>query len=433
MGGAVEFNREKCIACKACVASCGQIDIKFLEIREEGEKKHVDYTCNPGIDCIYCGQCTFLCPVDAIYEHKKIDAVEEAIKDPDKITIVQMAPSTRASIGECFDQPPGTNVEGKMYTALHQLGFDHVFDINMGADITTYTEAMELAERIKEGGLLPMFTSCCPAWVKFVEFYYPEMIPHLTSARSPHMHSGGAYKTWWAEKEGVDPKKLCVISIVPCTSKKYEATLEKFNINGIPPVDLVLTVREAAELLKRHNVDLMSLEEGTVDHFGEYSGAGAIYGSSGGVMESALRSAHYFLTGGELEAIKFEEVRGMEGIKKATVEVGGKTLNVAVANKTKNAAVLIEEVKKDPNAYHYIEVMACPGGCVGGGGQPSNNPLHIDARRKALYNIDDKTNVKKAHLNPVVKEFFEDYILKLPKEEGSAVVHTSFRKREKFE
>jgi iron only hydrogenase large subunit-like protein len=247
------------------------------------------------------------------------------------------------------------------------------------------------------------------------------------------MHSGGAYKTWWAEKEGIDPKKLCVISIVPCTSKKYEATLEKFNVNGLPPVDLVLTVREAAELLKRHKIDLMSLEEGTVDRFGEYSGAGAIYGSSGGVMESALRSAQYFLTGEELESIQFEDVRGMEGIKKATVEIAGKKLSVAVANRTKNAAVLIEEVKKDPDAYHYIEVMACPGGCVGGGGQPSNDPRIIDARRQALYKIDDKIKVRKAHQNPVVKEFFEDYLAKLPKEEASSIIHTHFRKREKFE
>ena len=433
MGGAVEFDREKCIGCKACVVSCDRIDIKFLELKDEGDRKHVDFTCNPGIDCIYCGQCTFLCPVDAIHEYRQIDAVEEVIKDPDKITIVQMAPSTRASIGEAFGQPPGTNVEGKMYTALRQLGFDHIFDINMGADITTYTEAMELAERIQEKGPLPMFTSCCPAWVKFVEFYYPEMIPYLTTARSPHMHSGGAYKTWWAEKQGIHPKKICVISIVPCTSKKYEATLDKFKINGLPPVDLVLTVREAAELLKRHNIDLMNLEDGKVDAFGGYSGAAAIYGSSGGVMESALRSAQYFLTGEELENIIFEDVRGMEGVKKATVEIAGKKLNVAVANKTKNAALLIKEVRRDPDAYHYIEVMACPGGCVGGGGQPSNHPKVIDERRKALYTIDDKAVVRRAHQNPVVKEFFEEYLARLPKEEASAIIHTGFRRRSKFE
>jgi iron-only hydrogenase group A len=433
MGGAVEFDREKCIACKGCVVGCNRVGIDFLELRDEGDREHVDYVCNPGIDCIYCGQCTFICPVDAIHEYRQIDAVEEVLNDPDKVTIVQMAPSTRASIGEAFDQPPGTNVEGKMYTALRQLGFDHVFDINMGADITTYTEAMELAERIKGNGALPMFTSCCPAWVKFVEFYYPEIIPYLTTARSPHMHSGGAYKTWWAEKQGIHPKKIRVISIVPCTSKKYEATLEKFRINGLPPVDLVLTVREAADLLKRHDIDLMKLEDGEADSFGQYSGAAAIYGSSGGVMESALRSAQYFLTGKELDDIVFQDVRGMEGVKKAMVEIAGKKLNVAVANQIKNASLLIKDVRRNPDAYHYIEVMACPGGCVGGGGQPSNHPKVIDERRKALYKIDDKAVVRRAHQNPVVKEFFEEYLAKLPKEEASAIIHTGFRKRGKFE
>lgn len=434
MAQSIEFDREKCIACMACVVSCNKIDINFLKIVENDGKKHVEYNCEPGVDCIYCGQCTFLCPVDAIYEQKNADEVEKVLGDNSKTVIVQMAPSVRASIGEEFGQPAGTNVQKKMYTALRKLGFDKIFDVTMGADITTYTEAMELTDRIKNGGVMPMFTSCCPSWVKYVEFYYPEIIPNLTTARSPHIHSGGAYKTWWAEKEGIDPKDIVVVSIMPCTSKKYEAKLEKLKIGDVYPVDIVLTARETADLLKKHDIDLMSLEDGEVDSCGAFTGAGIIYGAAGGVMESALRSAHYFLTGEELDKIEYKEVRDAEGIKKATVDIGGKKLNVAVVYLTKNAQPVIEEVLKGSKDYDYIEVMACPGGCVGGGGQPKpTNMKIIEERKKALYQIDDKTNIRKAHQNPVVKEFFEEYLAKLPEEKSASILHTSFRQRKKFE
>lgn len=434
MSQAIEFDREKCIACTACVMSCGKIDINFLKIKEEGDKKHVEYNCDPNVDCIYCGQCTFLCPVDAIYEQKNGDEVEALLKDKSKIKIAQMAPSVRATIGEEFGQPPGTNIQKKMSTALRQLGFDKIFDVTMGADITTWVEAMELAERIKNNGKLPMFTSCCPSWVKFVEFYYPDLTPYLTTARSPHIHSGGAYKTWWAKKEGIDPKNVSVVSLMPCTSKKYEAKLDKLKIGDIYPVDIVLTARETAALLKKHGIDPMVLEDSDVDSFGSFSGAGVIYGAAGGVMESALRSAHFFLTGEEMEKIDFHEVRDTGGLKEATVEIGDKKLNVAVIYLTKNTVSVIENVLKGSSNYHYVEVMACPGGCVGGGGQPKpTNSKIIADRKKSLYLIDDTSKIRKAHHNELVKEFFDGYLKDLPKEDVSSVLHTNFRKREKFE
>ncbi|MBU0577150.1 [FeFe] hydrogenase, group A [Patescibacteria group bacterium] len=440
MAVSVELDYDKCIGCTMCVRRCQEIGVNYLKMNEDADKKHADFVPDPDVDCIYCGQCTLKCPVDAIREQSQIEELEKALNKEgeyaDKILIAQMAPSIRSSIGEMFGQEPGTILTEQMFTALRKLGFDKIFDINMGADITTYTEALELAERIKEGGVMPMFTSCCPAWVKYAEFYHPEILPHLTTARSPHIHSGGAYKTYWADREGIDPTKIVVVSFVPCTAKKYEATLEKFNVRGLPPVDIVLTTRELGRLLKKKEINPVELEPGEVDTYGQYSGAAAIYGASGGVMESALRSAHFFLTGEELEMdrIKFEDVRGMDGIKRAEVEVGGKKLHVAVASQVNNAQVLIDEVKENKSKYDYIEVMSCPGGCVGGGGQPiPSSPKIVDERRKALYTLDDNLEVRKAHKNPVVADMFDNYLANLPDEERSAIIHTSFRKRDKGE
>jgi NADH-quinone oxidoreductase subunit G/NADP-reducing hydrogenase subunit HndD len=279
-----------------------------------------------------------------------------------------------------------------------------------------------------------MFTSCCPGWVKYAEFYHPEILPHLTTARSPHIHSGGAYKTWWAKVAGVNPKKIVVVSFMPCTSKKYEASFDKLKIDGMYPVDLVLTTRETAVLLKKNKINLPKLKPGKLDRYGNYSGAAAIYGATGGVMESALRSAHYFLTGKDLKKVEFKSVRGMQGIKKATVKMGKKTLKVAVAYMAKNAHALIEELKKNPKAYDYIEVMACPGGCIGGGGQPiPSTEAIIWERIKALYKIDDKMKIRCAHRNPIVVDFFENYIAKLPRSRQKAILHTHYSKKKKFE
>jgi NADP-reducing hydrogenase subunit HndD len=434
MGDAAEFDPRACISCNKCVEMCQKTGICFLRVEGKGAKSHLAYNKDPKIDCIYCGQCTVHCPVAAVREQNQIEEVEKALKDKDKIVIAQMAPSIRVSIGEEFGLPPGTNMEGQMYTALRMLGFDKVFDVNMGADITTQVEAMELIERIKKGGPLPMFTSCCPGWVKFVEFYHPEMIPHLTTSRSPQIHSGGAYKTWWAKKEGINPKKIVVVSFMPCTSKKYEAKFKKLRIKGMYPVDYVLTTRETAELLRRHKINLPDIKPGSVDLYGEYSGAAAIYGASGGVMESALRSAHFFLTGEELKKVEFNAVRGIEYIKEAKIKIGKKTLKVAVCAMAKNASELIRRLKKNPKLYDYIEVMSCPGGCIGGGGQPMPSTERIVQERiKALYTIDDKMKMRSAHANPVVRDFFDNYIAGISKRKASKILYTKYKRKRKFE
>ncbi len=433
MGTAAEFDPEMCIDCNKCVEMCDKIGISFLKLEGEGSKRRLTYNKDPKVDCIYCGQCTVHCPVQAVREQNQIEAVEKVLKDKNKIVIAQTAPSVRASIGEEFGLPVGSNLTGQLFTAYRKLGFDKVFDVNMGADITTWVEAEELAERLKTGKNLPMFTSCCPGWVKYAEFYHPEILKNLTTARSPQIHSGGAYKTWWAEKEGIDPKKIVVVSLMPCTSKKYEAHNDKFNINGNRPVDYVLTTRELGILLKKHKINLPKLKPSKVDPAGQYSGAGAIYGASGGVMESALRTAYHLVTGKKLQKIEFKKVRGMDKVKKAEIKMGKKTLKVAVAATAKHAKVIIDEVKKNPKAYDYVEVMACPGGCIGGGGQPIPSTERIIEERIArLYKIDKKMKIRKAHDNPVVQEFFE-YMEKKSHKDQEAVLHTHYSKKKKFE
>ncbi|MBD3330517.1 2Fe-2S iron-sulfur cluster binding domain-containing protein [Candidatus Peregrinibacteria bacterium] len=434
MGNAAEYDPQTCINCNKCVEMCEKIGISFLRLKGKGATTHIEFNDNPNCDCIYCGQCTVHCPVTAISEQSHLEHVEEALKDKNKIVIGQMAPSIRTSIGEEFGLEVGKNLTKQMYTAMRKLGFNKIFDVNMGADITTWVEAKELVERIKEGGTLPMFTSCCPGWVKFLEFYYPDMISHLTTARSPQIHSGGAYKTWWAEKEGIDPKNIVVVSFMPCTSKKYEAHHDKLRIDGMYPVDYVLTTRETGVLLKKNKIDLPNLKPSEVDKYGEYTGAGAIYGASGGVMESALRSASHFLTGEDIGPIEFKPVRGMEKVKKADVKIGDKTIKVAVVATAAYARIVLEQIKKDPSTYDYIEFMACPGGCIGGGGQPIPSTERIIAKRiEGLYGIDEQKKIRRAHLNPVVQEFFNDYIDKLQHKRQEEILHTTYSKKKKFE
>lgn len=441
MAGAAEFDPNLCVRCGRCVNSCADIGINFLKLEGTSSDNHLTYNENPKVDCIYCGQCTVHCPVNAIREISHLEQVEAALADPDKILIAQMAPSVRASIGEEFGQEAGLNLEKKMFTALRQLGFEKIFDVNMGADITTVVEAKELGDRLRkkfagEKTVLPMFTSCCPGWVKFLEFYYPDFIDHLTTARSPHIHSGGAYKTWWAEKTGADPSKIIMVSIMPCTSKKYESEMEKltFDFQGhkLKPVDYVLTTREIAALLKKNKIDLPNLSDSEADREGTYSGAGAIYGASGGVMESALRSAAYLLTGKELPKIDLEEVRGMKGIKRAIIKIGDKEVKVAVVATARNARTVLEEIKHKKADYDYIEFMACPGGCIGGGGQPLTGTFAIIKKRiVGLYSIDAKKTVRRAHENKIVQEFF-NYLADKPSL-ASQILYTSYSAKNKFE
>jgi len=456
MAAAAEIDPNLCIACNKCVEMCEKIGINFLKLDGKAAQTSVNYNHDKKTDCIYCGQCTVHCPVGSAREQSHLEQVEKALKNKNKITIAQCAPSIRCSIGEEFGLPPGTNLEGQINTALRQLKFDKVFDVNMGADITTYVEAQELAHRLKidakygrqplrKSGSIhrspagrgvggPMFTSCCPGWVKFVEFYHPKIIKNLTTARSPQIHSGGAYKTWWAKKQGIDPRKIITVSIMPCTSKKYEARHKKLKVNGMYPVDYVLTTREFYILLEKNKIDLPNLKKSQVDREGTFSGAAAIYGASGGVMESALRSAYHFIAGKELPQIEYKQVRGMEKIKTANIKFGSKQLKVAVAATAKAAESIIEELKKNPASYDYVEVMACPGGCIGGGGQPIPSTEAIIAKRIAgLYQIDSKMKLRRAHQNPIVKEFMEEYIPSLPKEKQVALLHTHYTKKQKFE
>ena len=409
MSNSVEIDYDLCIGCAKCVKTCLQKEVGYLTLEDKDGKKKVAPNHNPKIDCIFCGQCSLACPTLAIREQSQLAQVEQALADESKTVVVQMAPAVRVSIGEEFGVEPGVNMASQMYTALRQLGFDKIFDVLMGADITTLVEAEEIVNSIKHGGHpLPMFNSCCPSWVRFVEFYYPKLTENLAHARSPQIHAAGAYKTWWAEKEGLDPKDIVVVSIMPCTSKKHEARLEKLKIDGMNLVDYVLTTRETAQLLKKNEINLPELEPSEVDPLGANSGAAAIYGASGGVMESAFRTAAWMLEGKDLPKLEFEQVRGIKGIKKAEVELAGQKMKVAVVSSMRNARQILKEIKNNPEEYHCVEFMACPGGCIGGGGQPKpTNQDKIQKRMDGLYDIDQKAKIRKAHENQVALDFVQ--------------------------
>lgn len=415
MGKTIEFDDNKCIKCTKCVMKCKNCSVNYLEIKLDSEgKKHLSAI--EGKDCIHCGQCTLVCPVNAIRTQPNLEEFKKIFADKSKIFIVQAAPSVRAALGEGWKMEHSLNIEKKMNTAFRKLGFNKVFDVNFGADITTMIEAEELIERLNNPeAKLPMFTSCCYAWVDYVMHYHPELKEYLTTARSPHLHAGGAYKTWWAQKEGINPKDIVVVSVMPCTSKKEEILNENAKIGDMNLVDYSLTVRDIIQLLKENNIDLPSLEESEADRLGEYSGAAVIYGASGGVMESALRTAYRMIMGEDLKNFNLTEVRtDTTGFKTAEIDINGKKIKVAVVSTVQNIEKILAELKDNPNAYQYIEVMSCAGGCINGGGmpllpvKPADQIALVEERRKVLYGLDEeKKNERVAHGNPVVKEYMQ--------------------------
>ena len=434
---------DKCILCGRCVATCKKVqEIGAIERSNRGFEtciSTVDGKSLNDVNCTFCGQCIMNCPTGALHEKETIDEVWEKLRDPETTVIVQTAPAVRASIGEEFDMPIGTNAEGKMVTALKRLGFDKVFDTNTGADFTIMEEANEFIKRFKENDNMPMITSCCPGWVKYAEMNYLELLPHLSSCKSPHEMFGALLKSYYAEKENIDPKKIYVVSIMPCIAKKFEAERDQLFTDGMRDVDNVITTRELARMIKQANIDLSKLPDGKFDDpMGEATGAAAIFGTTGGVMEAALRTAQDVLTGKDLKEIDFEAVRGKKGIKRATVEVAGKTIKIVVASGLSNAHKIMEEIKSGEADYQFVEIMACPGGCIMGGGQSiksAKTRLDNDVRKlraECLYTIDEKSTIRKSHENPVLKKIYKDYLGEPLGEKSHHLLHTHYVQREKY-
>ncbi|MGM9599617.1 MAG: NADH-dependent [FeFe] hydrogenase, group A6 [Faecousia sp.] len=433
-------DNSKCILCRRCVAACEKTQgIGVIGANNRGFKTNIGCAFEMDLaqtSCVSCGQCIAVCPTGALQEKENIDDVFAALSDPTKIVLVQTAPAVRAALGEAFGMPIGTDVEGKMAAALRRLGFDKVFDTNFGADLTIMEEANEFVDRVNNGGKLPMITSCSPGWVKYCEHYYPEFTENLSSCKSPQQMFGAIAKSYWAEKEGIDPKNIVMVSVMPCTAKKFEIGRPDQDANGMPDVDIAITTRELARMIKRAGILFNELPDEEFDRpLGLGTGAAVIFGATGGVMEAALRTAVETLTGEELKALDFTEVRGVEGVKEATYEVAGLKVNVAVASGLSNAAKVLEMVKSGEKDYHFIEIMACPGGCVNGGGQPQQhasvrNFVDLRAERaKVLYNIDSANTIRKSHENPAIVELYDNYLGKPGSEKAHHLLHTTYIKR----
>ena len=437
-----DFN--KCILCRRCVATCKNVQqIGAIDCINRGFDSCIsttyDHSLND-VDCTFCGQCIESCPTGALHEKENINDVWAKLKDPDAYVIVQTAPSVRVALGEEFGMEIGTNVTGKMVSALKRLGFDKVFDTNTGADFTIMEEANEFVKRLRNKDNLPMTTSCCPAWVKYVEMFYPENIKHLSSCKSPHQMLGAIIKSYFAEKNNIDPKNIYVVSVMPCIAKKYERQRKEMNVDGINDVDIVITTRELARMIKQANIDFTMLEDEVFDNpMGEATGAGAIFGTTGGVMEAALRAAYEIITGESLKDVVFEKVRGEKGIKKAEIDLGKEKIKVAVAHGLGNAKKIMEDIKNGKSDYQFVEVMACPGGCIMGGGQPiksSKIRMNVDVRRKraeAMYSIDEKSTIRKSQDNPVLKQIYKEYIGKPGEEKAHRLLHTHYGKKTKYQ
>ena len=436
-------DNSKCILCRRCIAVCEKNQaVSVIGANERGFATHVGSPFEALLDetsCVSCGQCIVNCPTGALSEKDSTGKVWEALSDDSKHVIVQTAPAVRAAIAEEFGNPIGTDGEGKMVAALRRLGFDGVYDTDIAADLTIIEEANELVERIQNGGKLPMITSCSPGWIKYCEYNFPDLLDNLSTCKSPQQMFGALAKTWYADKMGIDPKDIYVVSVMPCTAKKFEIGREDQAAAGVPDVDAVITTRELARMIKRAGINFNGLADEKFDMpLGSSTGAGGIFGATGGVMEAALRTAVETITGKELPNLEFTEVRGMEGIKEASYEVGGLTVKVAVASGLANAKELMKKVRKGEVDYQFIEIMACPGGCVNGGGQPVvaasvRNFEDVRGKRAAvLYNIDKNMPLRKSHENPVLKEAYAEYFEKPGSHKAHKAFHTTYVKRNRF-
>ncbi len=433
---------EKCILCRRCVAACENQKVAVIGANDRGFDTNIGCAFNKDLGdvaCISCGQCIVNCPTGALTEKDCTNEVFNALNDPTKHVVVHTAPAIRATLGECFDMPIGTNVKGKMVAALRRLGFDQVFDTDFGADLTIMEEANEFLDRVNNGGVLPMITSCSPGWIKFCEHYYPDLLPHLSTCKSPQQMTGAIIKSWYAEKNNINPKDIVVVSIMPCTAKKFEIGREDQDGAGLPDTDYVLTTRELSIMIKRSHIDFVNLPDEDFDPtLGVSTGAGAIFGATGGVMEAALRTAADTLTGQDIENVDYTEVRGTEDIKEATYKINGMDIKVAVTSGLKNASILLDKIRNGEADYQFIEVMCCPGGCVNGGGQPIQsasvrNFTDLKAlRSKALYDEDRNLPLRKSHESPIIKTVYNEYLEKPGSHLSHKLLHTSYVERFKF-
>ncbi|MGI6200839.1 MAG: NADH-dependent [FeFe] hydrogenase, group A6 [Christensenellales bacterium] len=433
----------KCILCRRCIAACHDVQkIGVIGATERGFKTTVEPVYGKSladVPCINCGQCIISCPVGALTEKDQTADVWALLKDPTKHVVVQPAPAVRAALGEEFGLPMGTPVTGKMAAALRMLGFDKVFDTNFGADLTIMEEGTEFLGRLQNNGVLPMITSCSPGWIKYCEHYFPDFLENLSSCKSPHEMLGAIIKSYYAEKNNLDPKDVAVVSVMPCTAKKFEAARDELAANGYPDVDVVITTRELARMIKTAGIDFVRLpEESFDDMLGDSTGAADIFGATGGVMEAALRTVYEVVTGETLESVDFTAVRGVEGIKEASVQVGDRLVRVAVASGTGNAKTLLEKVRAGEAQYDFIEIMGCPGGCVNGGGQPivsSRVKMGVDVRverAKALYAEDAGKALRKSHENPSIQKLYADYLGEPNSEKAHHLLHTHYQPRKKY-
>jgi iron-only hydrogenase group A len=427
----------KCIKCARCVEACQEVqEVHVLTHSHRSSRFNIAPAYEMSLEdtlCVFCGQCAAVCPTGAIVEKDETDLVWDAIEDPDKHVIVQVAPAVRVALGDAFDLPKGEIVTGKTVAALRRLGFEQVFDTNFTADLTIMEESHELIHRLTKGGTLPMVTSCSPGWINYIEGTFDDMLDHLSTCKSPQQMFGALSKTYYAELKGLDPKNIYTVSIMPCTAKKYEAARPEMTSGGVREVDVVLTTRELSRMIAAAGIEFAALEEDQFDNpFGIGSGAGAIFGATGGVMEAALRTAYETVTGKGLPSLDFNDVRGLEGIKEATVKLNELELKVAVASGLSNAKTLMNQIRRGESPYHFIEIMACPGGCLGGGGQPIRSTNDIKQKRMdALYEIDADLPIRKSHKNPDILHLYDTWLGEPLGERSHALLHTHYRSKAK--